>query len=545
MHLRHSLHRPAGVDSVRQGDLWLRVPLTVVWIMVAVVLIGLGPAVFSALQLGGDEHFELTKAWLWAEGIQLYDPLWNDQPPLLTVLLGSLFRVFGPDIAVARALAVGFGLALLAGTTVTVTHTAGPFAAAWATLALFSAPEVFNLSVSVMLEVPTFAVALWALWPVHRWRQAVAAIQPVKSRTPRSDSGVAGLLSFPGHGTQFSAWLPAWHWPLLSGALLGAALQIKLTAAIVAPALVIEWLGRPEGPRRPPELRQRLAAIGIGATGLLGTYVGLALWAGHVPWKVLWNSHFSAAIRAAAADDPQAFPHWCLQRDYTDVLLTAGMAVLVLVWQRQWRVLRFPLIWLGTAAVVHSVHRPWWGFYFLHFAVPLAWLSGCGGAALFRQAHLHLGETRWRSRRPGILWLSGAAAALSALLTFGGERLWQTAQEMLQRTRVKDSGMVTQMRRFREQTRWVYTRETIFPFHAGLRVIPELAVLPSKRFWSGQMYPEQIWDTVMRYQPEQVLLNSGELTPTARFYLDHHYEPVDQDGGNMLFVRKELLSLGR
>lgn len=531
------------IDSGTPRSLWHYVPLVGVWGVVAALLTGLGPATLSALQIALDEHFELTKGWLWAEGIRLYDPLWNDQPPLLTVFLGGLFRLFGPDIAVARAAAWGFGLLLWAGITVAVSRWAGPFAAALATFALFTAWEIFFLFVSVLLEVPAFTVALWALWPIQRWQQAVVALPPLEQRPQGPDLGVTALPANRWCLPRLNKRLPLWLWPLLSGALLAVALQIKLTAAIVAPALVVEWLCGPHVPRSLAQVRQRLGALGLWTASLLGGYAGLAMLAGHVPLRVLWDSHFSAAVRAAAASEvPLAFPGWCLQREFADVLLTAGLGLLVLVGQRRWQALRFPLIWLLTAAAVHSLHRPWWSFYFLHFAVPLAWLTGCGVAALFERASRNLGATQRSRRFWGGLWLSGAALMLSALITFGGERLWRQASEIYHLPRVEESGLVAAMRRFAGRTHWVYTQETIFPFHAGLRVVPELALQPAKRSWSSQISQEQIWDTVIRYLPEQLLLSEGQIPPEVRPFIVRHYDVVYQEGAYMLFVLKSVSS---
>jgi hypothetical protein len=96
------------------------------------------------------------------------------------------------------------------------------------------------------------------------------------------------------------------------------------------------------------------------------------------------------------------------------------------------------------------------------------------------------------------------------------------------------------MRRHAGRTHWVYTRETIYPFHAGLPVLPELAVLPTKRFWSGQITDEQIWTTVMRYWPEQLLLTDADLTSGARQFIESGYNLVYRERALALYVRKDL-----
>ncbi len=86
------------------------------------------------------------------------------------------------------------------------------------------------------------------------------------------------------------------------------------------------------------------------------------------------------------------------------------------------------------------------------------------------------------------------------------------------------------MKHYAPNTKWVYTRSTMYPFHAGLLVIPELAVLPGKRFWSGQISEQQVWETVERYLPEQLLLSNvtetGARFPNQAFLETNYVEAV-------------------
>ena len=124
--------------------------------------------------------------------------------------------------------------------------------------------------------------------------------------------------------------------------------------------------------------------------------------------------------------------------------------------------------------------------------------------------------------------------------TFGGARLLAEVQRLRAMPRVTDSGVVTKMQQYAKDTRWVYTRQTIYPFHAGLLVIPELAVLPSKRFWSGQITEEQIWATVKHSRPEQLLLSESEVASGVREFIESGYDPVYRDGALTLYVSKKL-----
>lgn len=216
-----------------------------------------------SVQIGGDEHYELTKGLLWSKGFLLYQQVWNDQPPLFTVLLGVSLKLFGATVAPARVLAAAFGLSLIGGCVWLVSRRSGTLAGAMAAIALLLSPQVLPLGVSVMLEVPAMATALWALWPVIHWQKD-------------------------------ARWLAA------SGAILAAALQIKLTAAVAAPALAFEILLTRRGQKGRDWARTAAKALGVWCTSLAITYGLLGLMFGFVPREVMWAAHFSAEMKESA-----------------------------------------------------------------------------------------------------------------------------------------------------------------------------------------------------------------------------------------------------
>src|SRR5438105_620503 len=126
-------------------------------------------------------------------------------PPVSTVVLTAAFRMFGPTILVARLIAAGFGLLLISIFHELVRERSGKWTALAAALLFLASPGVLVLSVSVMLERAAFAIALLAAWLLFRWG---------KRRH--------------------------WLWLLASGAVMGVALQTKLTAGLVLPAMASE-----------------------------------------------------------------------------------------------------------------------------------------------------------------------------------------------------------------------------------------------------------------------------------------------------------------
>src|SRR5438874_5356127 len=47
----------------------------------------------TAVQIGGDEGFELAKATLCLKGYKLYSEVWNDQPPLHTAIITTMLEL--------------------------------------------------------------------------------------------------------------------------------------------------------------------------------------------------------------------------------------------------------------------------------------------------------------------------------------------------------------------------------------------------------------------------------------------------------------------
>lgn len=388
--------------------------------LISLAITSTGP-LHSAVQIGGDEHYEVIKALLWAKGVPLYDPVWNDQPPLYTVLLGTLFRM-QPTIDTARALAVSFGLLLLTGCFVLVRERSGALAASLAAIALLTAPSVLELGVSVMLEVPAIATALWALWPIRRW------------------AATRNLL-----------------WLGISGALVAIALQTKLTAAVISPALLVEIvMASQRAAERSVSDTFRSLAIWAGCAAAL--FVGLGLLFGGGYYQA-WVSHFSTEAFYKSEASKLAFGPTLLTR-HTATIWAAITAFVLMLVRRDWRRLVFPCVLLWTVSVIHTWHRPWWDYYYLHFALPLAWLTGHSISALVTEA-LRL----WRRADALSRLLSGAAALWAITLTGflaidGGERFMSEANRIRSLRRVENDPIVAKMREFADRTEWVYTQST-------------------------------------------------------------------------------------
>ena len=201
----HSAVRNEGTKPV---DAWRLVFLLLPWMVIgAYCLVGWLVIWRNPLEIGGDEGMELSKALVVARAPEQLPKVWNDQPWFYSMVFGKVFRSFGflpliPRMAslLCVALYCGWMRRLMPVTAGPWHHTAG-------VLLFLTFPSVMSLSVSAMCELP------------------------------------ATLLGLIGATALFNASGP-WRRILLiaGGVLLGVAINIKLTAAMVFGAATIAFV---------------------------------------------------------------------------------------------------------------------------------------------------------------------------------------------------------------------------------------------------------------------------------------------------------------
>src|SRR4029077_2021966 len=87
---------PTGVarqfaQNVSTGSEWKSV-VALALLLTAFLLLQFFLPLRTAVQIGGDEGFELAKATLCLHGHSLYTEVWNDQPPLHTFLITQVLK---------------------------------------------------------------------------------------------------------------------------------------------------------------------------------------------------------------------------------------------------------------------------------------------------------------------------------------------------------------------------------------------------------------------------------------------------------------------
>jgi hypothetical protein len=430
----------------------------------------------SAVVLGADEGLEFSKALLFARDSNMANTMWNDQPFLYTWVSGILIRCFGAHAWIARALTICATVAMLLSMNRLMPGGARLLEKTLCTLMFLSWSEIPELTVSAMIELPAFSLAVLSA------SLSRSAVHPTR-----------------------------WWRVAMSGVLFATALHVKLTAAIALPALMGEMLLYRD---------HRLLRPAVWTAFATATFISLICVMPAWSLESLWYSHLEAGRSAVATTDQTLAFHPLELFQNAATVLSAGLGFWYLSRSKRWRDVVFPGVLLLSVGCVHLIHRPWWWYYNVHFAVPFAivgsWALGYLIRASISTSNLLSSEANAFNSVPVAIQRrlsSGTAALLAAAIIslWFGFQLADTMREIRELDageKVANSAILSKMREYSAHTQWAYARGSAQPylFHANLIIPPEITVLPKKRFWNERITEKDVFDIVNAYKPEQLLL---------------------------------------
>jgi hypothetical protein len=471
------------------------------------------------------------KALLGLHGIRSF---WSDQPAGLNSVHLALLQLGYPSLVVLRVANLAFALMLL-GTLLRVLQRDTSRSAAGGGILLLGLSSTFLMSsVAVLIGLPAYAAALasaaclvWADQPTR----------PVR-------------------------------WVVASGGLLALGAHIKLSALLVAPALLV-WLG---WGGRAEQMRNWWRSRAVALWGIAFGAGFLLLWLLQPEsFWLIWDAHWGAGTRSAFAD--ATAPHVHIFRLMRENWFISGPALLGLVVcaVRRRREGLIPSIWFVTALGVHLWHRPFWQFHFLHLAVPMAWLTGLFigevserfTAVTWEQLRGRVGNPLtpalspdggeggdnsrfWHGARfsqaAAWCWVLLPSLFLSAFIAELPGR-WAKETAFLRVDDSKDWECVGVMKQYKTQTKWVFADDALYPFHAGMLTPPEIAVLSNKRLRAGLITQPELLNLLVHYRAEQVLVRRHVFDEKFMRYVGQHYTTVFEHGSLQLFIRNDLVKL--
>ena len=510
----------AGRDKTSFGG-----PVVVLGLMlVAFVALQCCLPLATAVKIGADEDYELSKAVLCLNGHHLYTEVWSDQPPLYVSLLTLILKRFSPAVLGPRLLTTASTLLLLGSLFVLVLKTNGRLVAALATGLLMASPGFLELSSSAMQEIPALAPAAAALCvllicPAAKWRANV----------------------------------------ILGGLLFAVALQMKLIGIVYLPIAILIFVLRRL--RLPADTEDADGGILRNSTGaadgipmpssslvrpiaadilLCGAVIALGFaclnWLTGNPLRIqlqqAWASHFAPAQSLEYGSPTAHLFDWSiLAKNWdTSVPAVAGIILLLRRATRRQTLAWLPLAWLGLTLVVFSTHRPWWAYYYIHNALPLCWCAAVGLAAAWEYARTA------RRLAPALILGLFAACALPWL----GARLYFQESGIRQAPKLYNCRALKEIERFKPFTQYMFTDQPIYSFHSGIPVPPRLATLSLKRFWSGEMSNARLVSELENNLPGLMLLGSDPGERSFQELLNSHYQLVYEDASSRLYALKSV-----
>lgn len=485
-------------------------PLHLILPFLLIALVFLVIPVEQIFDFDGDEGINTIKALLYSQGFSLYQDIWSDQPPLFTIVLAWWWQIFGQSMFAARCLVLLFSTFLVWSFYQILRLGLGVLGAVAGTLILINSHYYMKLSVSVMIGLPSLALALFSIYLLL---------------LAQRQSSVLLLLG--------------------SGAIFALSLQTKLFTIFLIPLICLQLLGA----NYTSKWTSKLNKVGLWLFALLTTYILVSILCGAFSYEQLLQSHVvSRQGEELFTNDYLSFNRLfdrMFGQDYLFHIL-ALLGILVIITTRNSTGL-FPLAWLGTVCLLLANHKPVWYHHYLLVAIPLAWLAAYAVAAM--------GEFFQPPRTKLKLGIKAIIPILTALLSCSAfflevSRL-NTERQNYQRDLVRQTHLeqhvLNLVLQHREQTNWIFTDKPTYAFYARLPVPPETAVLSLKRVLTGTISYDDMLKILQTYQPEQILLSNlrDDLAnyPPTREYLQTHYAKVYVNSYMNIdyYLSKELL----
>ena len=403
---------------------------------------------------------EMAKALLLAKAPAEASLAWTDQPWLYAKVLAWLWRFTGGEWLAGRLFSVVIAGAWLLSLSRLMPRGGSAIHGLWGGLFLVTWPQFLPLGCSMMVEVPCIGLATVALAPVMRGRRVT--------------------------------W---WHCAA-SATLAGLATSLKLVALLALPAWLIAIAqagqetsnpsGSPAGASQPAVSATRRLLVW---SAVFLVVVGCLLPIGPSgPQQRLLVPHLrSERLLWQTGDSLHAFSP-SLLLPTASVLVSATVGLALLRKQGRLREAAVPVALLIVPLVVHSFHRPFWSYYLLHFASGAAALGGWGLGELLRLTWRELRQPRPDEattcfERP----LMAGTLLGAAWFSVDVDRSLLDWQRLQGNQRLPESVLVQTLKQAAPRIHYAYSRDGAFLAQANCVALPELTIMPLKRFWSGDL----------------------------------------------------------
>jgi 4-amino-4-deoxy-L-arabinose transferase-like glycosyltransferase len=451
-----------------------------------------------SIEFDRDEGFTLIKAWLFGRGASLYSQIWSDQPPMMTILLMLVIKVFGNSLLACRCF-VGLCAAVLVTSFYgLVRQTVSVGAALIAALLLFYSPDFVSLSGSVMIGLPAMTFAVLG-----------ARFLADYGRNRQKRSFFFSLVSF------------------------SLSLQIKFIPVIYLPGLLVPLLMGPKDDLRPQgkDIKPALAWMTL---LFLATSAAILYFAGS-EWRQLVGPH--VGVQAFGETRPELSRPITLKILRSFLPLAPLLLLSCLAWRRRrqpfWLI---PFAWFACVMYFLLFHKPIRYHYGLNLAIPVAWMAvlalpqGLGIKAALR-ACARTGRSPWTQWAPPL-------AALVCIPLLVAARLPHMLAPALLAPPAWAEPIEPQVMRLLAANRSgskdrLFTDRAIYAFMARMPMPPSLAVISGKRLNSGYLPGDFFMRRIISASPRHVILYrlpAERFSPAFPDFLAENYRLIYRSG---------------
>jgi Dolichyl-phosphate-mannose-protein mannosyltransferase len=465
-----------------------------------IVTLGLMP-VRKNFAFDTDEGQELIKAMLYSQGFALYDPIWSDQPPLLTILLSSWFKIFGQSVFSARLLILCFATILVWSFFKTLQIGLGNAPALMGTFLLALSCNFLRLSVSVMIGMPSMALAMLAIYTLILYL----------------NTEIYGVLA-------------------ISGIALAISLQFKMFTLFFVPLILFVLLADFfKRFKKNKSLFNSLKPNFIWLFSLSCCFFAIGIALNSLQLNSSLKFHISSHLKDVFVRE-NSFKDIILMflQDF-DYFILAIVGIRILGNKQGWGH-QIPLLWLAIATIILLNHKPLWYHHYILLSIPLTWLASYAIA---------LAISSGPEKFPSLSKLRHLAAGLCILCVIAipiklTVIQWQNL--VFAKQSQEKFEIVQQVLDYKNKTKWLFTDNPIYAFYADLGVPPEIAVLSRKRVASGEVTREYLYNLIAKYQPEQVILERfPEVYEPLRPYLETNYLKIEERGSLRHYVLRRIV----
>jgi 4-amino-4-deoxy-L-arabinose transferase-like glycosyltransferase len=465
----------------------------------------------DAFELHGDEGLNLIKALLVSQGFSLYEEIWSDQPPVLTLLLSWWFHLFGTSVLAARIFIILFATLLVWSFYHIVRRYLGHLPAIFGTSVLVLSYKFLKYSSSVMIGIPSLALTTAAIF---------------------------GLIVYKEEKKHLS-------FLALPGILFALSLQTKLYTVFLFPILFLYTISSFTISRKEFSKQNAIASFLWGGIVIL-VYLFIGIATHSLNYEQIVSAHFNSNLQESARvsqntlayimfQDPQIFV-----RDFDGFLLAAFGTFVIAIYRLKSGI--FPLVWLAAAIFVLSNHIPVWDHHYHLFLIPLAWLAAYSLVPLL-DVFPHKINQIFTIKN----WKTSILLAGSVLLLIGfGLRLDAKyyAIRVPGVSHTYNAQLFQNIQAYKKQTNWIFVDRPIYAFRANLSIPPELALISYKRIKSGKINQEQIFSWLQKYEPEQIALlrfrDNFDIykSPEIQNYLANNYIKTENENWSWYLHKK-------